>query len=39
MNKVDKNEKNVQRCAKCNRVVGCDMDGRKHKCCKKWKVR
>uniref|UniRef100_A0A6M3JFK5 Uncharacterized protein n=1 Tax=viral metagenome TaxID=1070528 RepID=A0A6M3JFK5_9ZZZZ len=32
MNKVDRDERYVKRCKKCGRVVGCDMNGKKHKC-------
>lgn len=32
MRQVDRNERNVQRCKKCGRVVGCDAEGQKRKC-------
>lgn len=32
MQKSESNQKNVQRCNKCKRVVGCDVNGRKRKC-------
>ncbi|KKN69803.1 hypothetical protein LCGC14_0437490 [marine sediment metagenome] len=32
MRKPEQDIKNQQRCVKCSRVVGCDMNGRKHKC-------
>lgn len=30
--KKDRNEKNVDRCKKCGRVVGCDASGKTRKC-------
>lgn len=30
--KSESDQKNQQRCPRCKRIVGCDVNGRKHKC-------
>lgn len=32
MKEPERNEKNIQRCPKCGRVVGCDVNGKQHRC-------
>ena len=32
MNQTEQDKQNQQNCKKCDRIVGCDYRGRKHKC-------